>query len=31
MLDDKILHALKGYTADMQTSVTFVLQAGEHP
>ncbi|MCG8383554.1 MAG: alkyl hydroperoxide reductase subunit F [Gammaproteobacteria bacterium] len=31
MLDDKILHALKGYTADMQTSVTFVLQAGDHP
>jgi alkyl hydroperoxide reductase, F subunit len=31
MLTNDILNALKSYTANMQKSVTFVLQAGEHP
>ncbi len=30
MLTKDILEALKGYTANMQKAVTFVLQAGEH-
>ncbi|AOE49039.1 alkyl hydroperoxide reductase subunit F [Kangiella sediminilitoris] len=30
MLNNQILEALKGYTADMQKTVTFVLQTGEH-
>lgn len=30
MLTKDILNALKGYTANMQTTVTFVLQTGEH-
>lgn len=30
MLTPEILNALKGYTADMQNAVTFVLQTGEH-
>lgn len=31
MLTNDILNALKSYTANMQKSVTFVLQSGEHP
>lgn len=31
MLTNDILNALKNYTANMQKSVTFVLQSGEHP
>ncbi|WP_417445504.1 alkyl hydroperoxide reductase subunit F [Kangiella sp.] len=30
MLNNQILEALKGYTAKMQKTVTFVLQTGEH-
>ncbi|WP_286828341.1 MULTISPECIES: alkyl hydroperoxide reductase subunit F [Kordiimonas] len=30
MLTNDILNALKGYTANMQKDITFVLQAGEH-
>lgn len=30
MLNNQILDALKGYTAKMQKTVTFVLQTGEH-
>ncbi|GAA0205739.1 alkyl hydroperoxide reductase subunit F [Kangiella japonica] len=30
MLNKQILEALKGYTADLQKTVTFVLQTGEH-
>lgn len=30
MLNNQILEVLKGYTADMQKTVTFVLQSGEH-
>ena len=30
MLTHEILQAVKGYTADMQKTVTFVLQTGEH-
>jgi alkyl hydroperoxide reductase subunit F len=31
MLTNDILNALKSYTANMQKSVTFVLQSGDHP
>lgn len=31
MLTNDIISALKSYTANMQKSVTFVLQSGEHP
>jgi alkyl hydroperoxide reductase subunit F len=30
MLTHEILQAVKGYTANMQKTVTFVLQTGEH-
>lgn len=30
MLTNEILQAVKGYTANMQKTVTFVLQTGEH-
>ena len=30
MLTNEILQALKGYAANMQKKVTFVLQAGTH-
>lgn len=30
MLNNDILNALKSYTANMQSSITFVLQTGEH-
>ncbi|WP_223668775.1 alkyl hydroperoxide reductase subunit F [Kangiella shandongensis] len=30
MLNNQILETLKGYTAEMQKTVTFVLQTGEH-
>src|SRR5690606_13309574 len=31
MLTNDILNSLKSYTTNMQNSVTFVLQSGEHP
>ena len=31
MLSNEIIQALKSYTATMQSSVTFVLQTGDHP